>query len=102
MDKIFDCKIIKILPTYVIVSTTIGVGLCHISQVANKHIHDIKQYFKLNQIYKMKLISEPNSDKLKFSYKLMNNPPTVKKRNKIVPTVGGFKQLFEKTNNLLK
>ena len=95
--KTYECKVVKINPTYVIVQTAGISGICHISEVSDYKVTNINSFFKINETYNFMLLEFDESKNLyNFSYKRIN-PKLLKHHNKIIPTAEGFDNLYNHT-----
>lgn len=96
-NKIYNCVVKKIYPTYIIVQTAGVTGICHISEVSDYKVNDINHFFKVNESYNFLLLEFNEAKGLySFSYKRIN-PKLLKHHTKIIPTTSGYKNLYNNT-----
>ncbi len=99
--KTYECTVVKINPTYVILQTSGIAGICHISEVSDYIVKDINTFFKLNHKYQFVLLDFDESKSLyNFSYKRIN-PKLLKNHKKIIPSASGFDNLLKNTMDKL-
>ncbi len=53
-------------------------GLCHISEISNDYVKDIKDYLKEGQEVKVKVLKIKDDSKIELSIKEVNKPPASK------------------------
>jgi predicted RNA-binding protein with RPS1 domain len=103
MDKsnIYQCRVVKILPTYVLLDFEKGQGICHISEISDYHVSDINHFFKVNEVYDFVLLqNDLEHKKNTFSFKRIH-PKLLKNHREIIDSTSGFKTLYEKTMKAL-
>lgn len=54
-------------------------GLCHISEISNDYVKDIKEYLKEGQTVKVKVLKIKDDNKIELSIKEVNKPPAASK-----------------------
>jgi ribosomal protein S1 len=70
VKDIIKCKVVRIEPTFVILSFNNLRGICHISEISDYRINDIHNFFEVNKTYDFLLIeANPTANKYRFSYK---------------------------------
>jgi predicted RNA-binding protein with RPS1 domain len=97
VGKVYQCKIIRVEPTFVILSLDGLQCICHISEISDYHISDIHNYLKVGQeeAFLLTQIDEAN-DKYKFSYKRLR-PKLLKHHSEIIESISGFQNLYDNT-----
>lgn len=94
-------KIIKISKTYVLVAFDANIGICHISNVSDYLVRDLKKFFNFDNYYDFLIIGNDEVGQFNLSYKAIHSK-FLKKHNNVVPTPSGFKNLKEDLDNRLK
>jgi predicted RNA-binding protein with RPS1 domain len=99
---IVKCKVVRVEPTFAILSFDNCQGICHISEISDYHINNIHNFLKVGETYDFLLLNanEPNN-KYKLSYKQIR-PKLLKYHYEIIPSVSGYKNLYEMTMSKLK
>ncbi|GHU50916.1 hypothetical protein FACS189459_5710 [Bacilli bacterium] len=97
----YELKVVTIKPSFVVlVDEKTGLsGICHISEISDYYIKDIKEILNLSYKYTF-LCIEVSDKKNVFSYKRIN-PKFLKQRDKIIPTSSGYKNLLNFLHSLL-
>ncbi|MDR1991874.1 MAG: S1 RNA-binding domain-containing protein [Mycoplasmataceae bacterium] len=99
--NIVNGKVIRIMPTFAIILFDQHLGICHISEISDYHVNDIKSYLLLEQTYSFLLIDvDAKNDKYRLSFKRIR-PKLLKHHREIIPSVSGFKQLYDQTLKIL-
>ncbi|MDR3330509.1 MAG: S1 RNA-binding domain-containing protein [Mycoplasmataceae bacterium] len=97
IGKIYQCKVVRIEPTFVILSFNGLQGICHISEISDYHISDIHNYLKIGQEESFLLVQiDSLNDKYKFSYKRIR-PKLLKHHGDIIESISGFENLYDNT-----
>ncbi|MDR0675186.1 MAG: S1 RNA-binding domain-containing protein [Mycoplasmataceae bacterium] len=100
--KIIKGKVIRIEPSFIIVSFAGHQGICHISEISDYHVSDIHRYVKLNETYPFLLINaDETANKYRLSFKQIR-PKLLKHHREIIDSIQGFKNLYEATLKALE
>jgi translation initiation factor 2 alpha subunit (eIF-2alpha) len=98
---IFLCKVIKINPTFILLEFDNKIGICHISEVSDYRVENIQEIFKINESYYFLLLKNDDlKKKYYFSYKRIR-PKLLRSHRAIIPTISGYKNLYDYTLKLL-
>ncbi|MDR0985980.1 MAG: hypothetical protein LBL60_03470 [Mycoplasmataceae bacterium] len=101
-SKVYNCKVVRIEPTYVIADCNGSNGICHISQVSDYRVKNINHFFKLNVYYDFLLTKyDKETNRTTLSYKAIH-PKLLKTHREIIPTMSGYETLFKNTLKLLE
>ncbi|MDR2823408.1 MAG: S1 RNA-binding domain-containing protein [Mycoplasmataceae bacterium] len=96
-NNIYQCRVVKILPTYVLLDFPKGQGICHISEISDYHVNDINRFFKVNETYDFILLkNDDDHQKNTFSFKRIH-PKLLKNHREIIDSTSGFETLYQKT-----
>jgi predicted RNA-binding protein with RPS1 domain len=102
INQIYSCRVIKLNPTFALLSYQDTIGICHISEISDYHISDIKVFLTVNKNYDFLLITSDNEkQKYSFSFKRIR-PKLLKSHNGIIPTKSGYNNLYKHTLKLLE
>jgi predicted RNA-binding protein with RPS1 domain len=100
--EIYSGTVTKIFPTFIIINVNGVSGICHISEISDYLVSDVHDFFDINKTYNFKLMSfDEKQNKYFFSYKRIN-AKLLKKRNSIIPTASGFKNVIADLNKHLQ
>ncbi|MDR1235102.1 MAG: S1 RNA-binding domain-containing protein [Mycoplasmataceae bacterium] len=100
--NIIKCKVVRIEPTFAILSFNESQGICHISEISDYHISNIHNFFKVGETYDFLLLNgNEQTNKYKLSYKQIR-PKLLKYHREIIPSLSGYKNLYETTMSKLK
>ncbi|GMO14491.1 MAG: hypothetical protein Ta2E_04890 [Mycoplasmoidaceae bacterium] len=99
ISKIYEGKVLKIFKTYALIDVEGISGIVHISEISDYHISSITNYLTVGKKYNFILISKDNG-KYAFSYKKIN-AKLLKIRSTIIPTISGYKNVYNKMMNAL-
>lgn len=94
INQLIDVKISSVVPygAFVIVDDEYT-GLIHISEINGKYIKDITQYFKIDEIKRVKVIGIDETEK-KLSLSMRGIPLNLRNKSKLSETKLGF-DLFD-------
>lgn len=102
MHKIVMGKVIRIEATFAIVSFHEHQGICHISEISDYHVNDIHRFLSLGMTYPFLLIdADDTTNKYRLSFKQIR-PKLLKHHREIIPSISGFKNLYELTMQALE
>lgn len=94
INQLIDVKISSVVPygAFVVVDDEYT-GLIHISEINGKYINDITQYFKIDEIKRVKVIGIDETEK-KLSLSMRGIPSNLRNKSKLSETKLGF-DLFD-------
>jgi predicted RNA-binding protein with RPS1 domain len=96
-NKIITGKVIRIEPTFVIVGFDGHQGICHISEISDYHVSDIHNFLKLDETYPFLLLeANVETNKYRLSFKQIR-PKLLKHHREIIPSISGYKNVYEST-----
>jgi general stress protein 13/S1 RNA binding domain protein len=102
LNEVYKGTVLKIEKTYAILDVQNVRGLIHISEISDYLVKDINDYVQVGKTYEFKLVNADfKKNKYYFSLKKLN-PKLIKKRDNIIETTTGFKNVFNKLQESLK
>ncbi len=94
-------QIISIYKTYVLVAFDGNVGICHISNISDYLVKNIRDFFKIGQQYDFLIIGDDGHKQFNLSFKAIH-PKFLKKHKNVIPTPTGFASLKTDLDKRLK
>ena len=85
-------QVISIFKTYVLVAFDDNVGICHISNISDYLVKNIRNFFKIGQKYDFLIIGDNGYNQFNLSFKAIH-PKFLKKHKDVIPTPTGFASL---------
>lgn len=108
MNKIYEInktiikgQVISIYRTYVLVAFGGNVGICHISNISDYLVKNIRNFFKVGQKYDFLIIGDDGHNQFNLSFKAIH-PKFLKKHKDVIPTPAGFASLKADLDRRLK
>jgi predicted RNA-binding protein with RPS1 domain len=102
INQVYPCKVIKIQRSFVLVSYKNITGICHISEISDYLVHNIRDFLTLDSTYDFLLIyANELNKKYIFSFKRIRSK-LLKSHSHIIPTVSGYANLYKYVLDLIE